>query len=672
MKKIKKSKIDKKDYFRAVLTDTAPSDVPIIFSNDGLYVNHHKSEALKGKEFNIVRSIYINIISPIDDDVVGAIEASKEQLKQSYPLKYKIIKNANSLRTLSLIHPRSQKNYCDFYREYSGAIAFLCAQSPYSIRAPAKVGGTFYSGDTDGVNKYKEINIDTLESELKRKHASSYFSYRGYNRLYKLYNSSRYLRLEQKYSSMWMLDVANCFQSIYTHSISWAVKNKNFVKDNLNYTSQFCQKFDTMIQRSNNNETSGVPVGSEVSRVFAEIIFQDADVKVMHELKKAGLEHEVDYEVLRYVDDYLVFSRSDDVSEIVSNTIADVIGAYNLNVNESKNIKYNRPFSTDKSKAIVGVKGVLEEFERTLIQKRMINGRYYSFPNNIYRPDKLMQSFVNKIKALIGDNKKGYSEVSAYIVSMLCSRVDEFVVGDEYDKPHTAEKNLVFRDAVLLVLRLVFFFYSVNPTVVSSNKIAKTLINTDQYIKKNKVSFVEFFRTEIMSHVNLLKFERQKIDTRNGYISLERLNILLATSEFGSNHLLNPNVFAYLDEDEIDVTYFDIISLIYYFKNHAVYARARNSLFNIAIGRLKSNPNLRQDSEQAHIFLDLICCPYLSLDQRRDLLSTYLLTYESKQVFTPGMINNFLVELEASFWFVKWKNLNLVRLLERKELKPIY
>ena len=672
MKKTKKSKIDKKDYFRAVLTDTAPSDVPIIFSNDGLYINHHKSEALKGKDFNIIRSIYINIVSPVDDEVVSAADASKEQLKQSHPLKYKIIKNANSLRTLSLIHPRSQKNYCDFYKEYSGAIAFLCAQSPYSIRAPAKVGGTFYSGDIDGVNKYKEINIDTLESELKRKHASSYFSYRGYNRLYKLYNSLRYLRLEQKYSSMWMLDIANCFQSIYTHSISWAVKNKDFVKDNLKYTSQFCQKFDTLIQRSNNNETSGVPVGSELSRVFAEIIFQDADVKVMQELKKVGLKYEVDYEVLRYVDDYLVFSRSEDVSEVVSNTIADVISAYNLNVNESKTIKYNRPFSTDKSKAIVGVKSVLEELERTLIQKRIINGRYYSFPNNIYRPDKLLQSFVNKIKALIGGNNKGYSEVSAYIVSVLCSRVDEFVTGDKYDKPHTPEKNLVFRDAILILLRLVFFFYSVNPTVVSSNKIAKTLIGTDQYIKENKFPFVDFFRTEIMSHVNLLKFERQKIDTRNGYISLERLNILLATSEFGSNHLLNPSVFAYLEEDEVDVTYFDIISLIYYFKNHAVYARAKDSLFNIAIGRLKLKPNLRQDSEQAHIFLDLICCPYLSIEQRRDLLSAYLLTYESGRVFTPGMINNYLVELEASFWFVKWKNLNLVRLLERKELKPIY
>lgn len=672
MKKSKKNKIDKKDYFRAILTDTAPSDVPIIFSNDGLYINHHKSALEKIKKFSIIKSLYIKIVSPIDNEKADITDRARDQAKQSYPLKYKIIKNENSLRTLSLIHPRSQKNHCEFYKEYSSVIIFLCAQSPFSIRAPAKVGGTFYTDDADGLKKYKEINIDTLESELKRKHASSYFAYKGYNRLYKLYNSPRYLTLEQKFSSMWMLDIANCFQSIYTHTISWAVKNKEFVKENLSYTSQFCQRFDTMIQRSNNNETNGVPVGSEVSRIFSEIILQDADIKIMHDLRKLGLKHDADYEILRYVDDYIIFTHSNDTSEVIANTITDTISTYNLNTNESKQIKYNRPFCTDKSKAIAGVKSLLHEFENTLIKKRKIKDKYYSFPNNIYRPEKFIQNFINKIKSLINDNKKGYSEISAYVVSMLCRRVDDLVIGNKYDGPYTPEKDLTFRESVLIIFRLVFFFYSVNPTVTSSNKISKTLIVTDQFIKTNKAASLEFFRTEIMSHVNLLKFHRQKHDTRNGYISLERLNILLATSEFGSNHLMDPSIFSYLDENEINVTYFDIVSLLYYFKDHAIYAKARESLFTIAISRINSKQNLQQDSEQAHIFLDLVCCPYLEPNRRQELLQNYLLTYEPTEIFTPDMIISFVVELEASFWFIKWKNLNLIRLLERKELKPIY
>lgn len=672
MKNKKRTKIDKKDYFRAVLTYTAPSDVPIIFSNDGLYINHHKAESTKGKTFSIIRSLYVNIVSPEDDDRLDIAEAVKNQVKQSYPLKYKIIKNESSLRTLSLIHPRSQKNHCDFYREYSSIITSLCSQSPISIRAPAKVGGSFYANDADPSSKYKEINIDTLESELKRKHASSYFSYRGFNRLYRLYNSPRYLMLEQRFASMWTLDIASCFQSIYTHTISWAIKNKEFVKSNLIYTSQFCQKFDTMIQRSNNNETNGVPVGSEVSRIFAEIILQDVDIKVMQELSSLKLKHEDDYEILRYVDDYLVFSHSSEISEVISNTITDAIGAYNLSVNESKQIKYSRPFCTDKSRAIVGVKGLLDEFEKTLIKKVRVKDKYYSLPNSIFNFEKFVQGFVNKVKSLVNDSARGYSDVSAYVVSMLCRRVEDLVRGNKHDVPATPDKDQIFRDAILIIMRLVFFFYSVNPTVSSSNKISKTLIIADQFIKNNKINSLEFFRTEIMSHVSRLKFQRQKHDIRNGYISLERLNILLATSEFGPNHLMDPNLFSYLDKNEANVTYFDIVSLLYYFKDYAVYAKAKNSLVNIAVGRITLAPNLQQDSEQAHIFLDLLCCPYVSLECRNGILKRYLMAYEPARNFTAEMISTFVAELEGSFWFVKWKNLNLVRLLERKELKPIY
>ena len=57
------------------------------------------------------------------------------------------------------------------------------------------------------------MNIDTLDKEIMLKHASSYFSYHGYDRIYKLYTSKQYIELEKKFSSMWFLDIANCFDS---------------------------------------------------------------------------------------------------------------------------------------------------------------------------------------------------------------------------------------------------------------------------------------------------------------------------------------------------------------------------------------------------------------------------------------------------------------------------
>ena len=223
VRKRNRIKLDKKDYLRALLTDTAPSDVPIIFSNDGFYINSHRAKAPSTHSLDrLTKSIYQQFIEPSDNE---------KRLKQSNPLKYKITKNEIRVRTLSLSHPRAQVNFVDFYNTYSDVITYLCSLSPLSIRAPKKIGNSMYSFDIDASNKYKEFDIDTIQQELIRKNASSFFAYSGVNRLYKFYKKPEYILLEKQFSHMWLLDIANCFDSIYTHTISWAVKNKKFIKN---------------------------------------------------------------------------------------------------------------------------------------------------------------------------------------------------------------------------------------------------------------------------------------------------------------------------------------------------------------------------------------------------------------------------------------------------------
>lgn len=384
MSKSRKIKLDKKDYMRAVLTDTSPSDVPIIFSNDGFYINHHRAIKNKYKSFNIIDSLYTSLISPSHKNGVNTQVKIKEQSQQSYPMKYKIIKNENSLRTLSLIHPRSQKNYCKIYKDYADAITYLCGVGSFSIRRPLKVGSSFYDVDDKSTNKYKEVNIETIEEDLKRKHASSFFSYSGFDRLYKFFNSKRYFDLEKRFSQMWVIDVANCFDTIYTHTISWAVKNKEFVKNHVRHSNQFCQKIDTVMQRSNNNETNGVPVGAEFSRVFSEILFQDIDLKVEKDLEsKQNIFLGDDYEVVRYVDDYLIFAKDKNNAKKVYDAIEDNLSAYNLYLSESKIEKLERPFFTYKSRVVVGVNDAVAGLEDTLFYKKKSSGKSVVLPSNL-------------------------------------------------------------------------------------------------------------------------------------------------------------------------------------------------------------------------------------------------------------------------------------------------
>jgi hypothetical protein len=332
--------VDKKDDYRVLLTDTAPGDVPVIFSNDGLYINSHSIRVNhESTDHRVYRSFYNKIFF--------------SGYSQSFPYKYSIRKSEFTLRILSLLHPRAQFNITRFYKKYSDAIIYRSSLSLASIRAPYKVGNSYFRKDIDKSSKYKEIDIDTLENELSRKHFSSYFSYRGHNRLYKLFDSEKYILFEKRFSSFWMLDIANCFDSIYTHSISWAIKNKEFIKNNIDYQNQFCNEFDQLIQRSNNNETNGIPIGAEVSRIFAEIIFQVIDCNVISTMEEVyGKLYDEDYVFYRYVDDYVVFSKSKELSSNVAKAISDNLSDYNLYINEGKLSAYERPFNTDKSNII--------------------------------------------------------------------------------------------------------------------------------------------------------------------------------------------------------------------------------------------------------------------------------------------------------------------------------
>ena len=120
-------KLDKKDVFRALLTDTIPADVPIIFSNAGLYINSHIVKNNKDNhKTKIVKYLYETFIRPELDIDLSVEERIRVQKSKSVPFKYKIIKNEFRLRTLSLVHPRSQMNYLEVYRENSDMLLSLC------------------------------------------------------------------------------------------------------------------------------------------------------------------------------------------------------------------------------------------------------------------------------------------------------------------------------------------------------------------------------------------------------------------------------------------------------------------------------------------------------------------------------------------------------------------
>ncbi|TQX08368.1 RNA-directed DNA polymerase, partial [Clostridioides difficile] len=145
--------------------------------------------------------------------------------------------------------------------------------------------------------EYSRGEIQSEYDDKKYKHLASYFSYNRYTRLHKFFNSMEFINLEKKFDVFCSIDVAKCFDSIYTHSITWAVKNKEFSKQNRHVKNSFGTIFDRLMQSINYNETAGILIGPEVSRIFSEVLFQDIDREIENLLGKLQYLNGRDYTI---------------------------------------------------------------------------------------------------------------------------------------------------------------------------------------------------------------------------------------------------------------------------------------------------------------------------------------------------------------------------------------
>lgn len=663
-------KLDKKDYLRALLCDTQPTDCPIILSNDGLYLNAIECEKKEsGSAFNPTCSFYKKIINPALDDSMKFEIRMQSKKSQSSPFVYCIVKDPVSLRHLSLIHPRAQVNYCEFYRDYAPVITHNASKSNYSRRYPRKVANSFFMFENDVMNKYRGDDIETEGNELMRRYSSSYFSYSGYGRKYKLFQSKEYYELEKKFSVMWMLDVSHCFDSIYTHSVAWALKSKPYIREFVKYGNQFGQELDTLMQRSNNNETNGIPIGAEFSRVFAELIFQRIDFNIENYLfSEFGFVNGKDYSILRYVDDFVLFCNSGSDAEIIYKTIDIKLKEFNLQLNVSKFERYSRPFCTKKTGVLTKVNSSINELYSKLYSK---SDGVVSLAK-IKDKHKFKLHFINNIKAICVDSGSSYDEVSSYVISSLAKTImyvmHKFPVDTINSDDETKTK---VKDIVFILSDIMLFFFSVSPRVSSSYKLSKIMVLAGCYLRELSSDYSRVFMDSLVNSVENINFGKGDDGVFiDGFISIEKINLVLSATFFSDNYLIGKVFFdGVLKKKKMD--YFTIISLLFYFRNRKPYLEFKVTLED-EVKKILGDMELLQSSENAHLFLDVMSCPFVSIKTRRYLYRKYLKKYEPNLQRQPLEIDEDLNLLLETSWFVKWDELNLIRMIEKKELNDSY
>ena len=618
-------------HHRAIVTETLPYEVPVIFSNDKFF----SALTLRGSK----------------NDTQNILDRIYQKAKIfTIPYNYSIRKEGNRSTKLSIIHPRWQMAISDFYRTHEGSLLSHCAKGPFSLRRPVATASRYDETASDSAPSALKTGTvaSTDQEDSDASSFISYFVYEPFNLLGKFYESHQFIELERRFKFLRTLDVSKCFYHIYTHTVGWAVKDKAFAKKHASAYS-FESEFDRLMQKSNYNETNGIVVGPEISRIFAEIILQRVDIEIELALAGQNLRHQKDYAIRRYVDDYAIFASSTKTLDVIERIISDKLADIKLYLNEKKIATYERPFITPITLAKSDLGTIIKNLERILFDEK--NVRYAAVR------DTLRDVRANVVKYGID-----FGNVSGWLMFTL-NRLALRANSRLGDAPKRDDIKTWFRVANA-ILTLCFHICSLDLRVRTTYSTCQ-LINSLHKVQLSLPS-EEFEEMQHRIGEEILSLISDQQNSEANGESIESYNILLTGvfflgSLFAKHRTAREYFLALLDSD---LTYFKFITLTFCFKSDASFFAAEiDRLNHKATERLTSPEEIKRDSETFLLFCDYLSSPLVPDKLKRQVLQSFVGGNPSSAT---------LAELSSMVGFVEWEKINVDHLLRRKELRPVY
>lgn len=143
----------------------------------------------------------------------------------------------------------------------------------------------------------------------------------------------RSLACSLEFSHLLHTDVTDCYGSLYTHSISWAMHGKEIAKESRGKNALLGDKIDLHIQAGRYGQTNGISQGSVLMDFIAEIVLGYVDEQITSALKGQS-----DFRILRYRDDYRIFTNSDERAETILKVISDKLRDVGMRLGVSKTL----------------------------------------------------------------------------------------------------------------------------------------------------------------------------------------------------------------------------------------------------------------------------------------------------------------------------------------------
>lgn len=699
MKKKYKHKFSKN---RVVLSDVLPYEVPPIFSNRFFYkFLNSMSVEFQGVvgEKNDAKIVWVDkeSSSPEEKKVIERImrlmfSASNFNDSHKYkdfgngkyslsisskdvpkiPFSFDIAHKEHELRKLTIPHLLIQVLFVDFYDKYRDLIIYYSSKSVFSLRKPKSTAKSFYFRDKIHAElNHSDINISIEEFEKEYESLKSYFVYEKYSNIFKFFESHLYHRAEKKYKKLVRLDISKCFDSIYTHSISWAILDKHEIKKNISAVGNFFSgQFDALMQKSNYNETNGIIIGPEFSRIFAELILQEIDLNLSKDLSDKSLRRGIDYDIFRYVDDYFVFVNEQIVQDEIVKKLQAALNKYKLSLNREKIVSYEKPIITETTIAKNKISNLLNSIKFNISENKDDSGSIER-KGSIYVDE---NSLIVSFKTILKESGAHYKDVLNYSLASLESKVDK-IFEDYLIIQNQNEKKLI--SALIGIVEFMFFIYSASQKVSYTIKVCRILqkiIIQSNKIVKNKDLKQHLFK-EVSDNINFIL----KKNSFDEHVHVETLYLLITLSELGRTYKLSQsNVAKYFgfpeDKDKPGryltnekLNYFSITCLLFYIKNYKDYLGIKEALdIQIKSNFNKADVLTREKSTELSLLLfDVLSCPYVGEKTKFNVLQSY-------GINSRGERQQIISYCKNKNWFTKWSNYNIQKELELKKSLEVY
>lgn len=204
------------------------------------------------------------------------------------------------------------------------------------------------------------------------------------------------IELALEYEYVLHTDISDCYGSIYTHSIPWAIHTKPIAKKNRIPNGNIGNIIDKHLRDMAFGQTNGIPQGSVLMDFIAEMVLGYADLELSSRIQQANIQ---DYHIIRYRDDYRIFSNNPQEAEFITKILTEILIDLGMRLNAQKTLVSNNvirdSIKPDK------IYWIAEKNRSKSIQEHLLLIHILSdkFPNS-GSLSKALVKFYNRIKAL--------------------------------------------------------------------------------------------------------------------------------------------------------------------------------------------------------------------------------------------------------------------------------